>query len=180
MTENIKITEEVVINHIYTIRGQKVMLDSDLADLYEVETKVLNQAVNRNIDRFPVDFMFELTEEEWSNLKSQFVTSSWGGRRKLPKVFSEHGVLMLSSVLNSNRAIQINIQIVRIFTRLRHVVNGHLELKLEIEKIKTELHNQGKNMEIVFAYLDELSKKIDYPERESARKRIGYKPDFDQ
>src|SRR5690349_13363716 len=109
--------DEHLTNKIHFLRGQNVMLDSDLAELYEVETKVLNQAVNRHPDRFPPDFMFQLSDEEWSNLRSQIVTSSLGGRRYAPKVFTEHGVLMLSSVLNSPKAIQVNIQIVRIFTR---------------------------------------------------------------
>lgn len=154
------------------------MLDHDLAELYEVETKVLNQAVNRNIDRFPEDFMFELTETEWANLKSQIVTSSWGGRRKLPKVFSEHGVLMLSSVLNSKRAIQVNIQIVRIFARLRLIATNNNEMRLDIEKIKKELSNHGKNLEVIFTYLDELAEYIAPKHSEpKVRKRLGFKPD---
>ncbi|WP_246862659.1 ORF6N domain-containing protein [Pedobacter sp. KBS0701] len=111
------IPDNIVVNKIYELRGLKVMLDSDLAELYGVETKRLNEQVGRNSDRFPEDFMFQLTDEEWLNLKSQFATSSWGGRRKLPFVFTEHGILMLSSVLNSKQAIQVNIQIVRIFSR---------------------------------------------------------------
>lgn len=147
--------DKTVTDKIYIIRDQRVMLDSDIAELYGVETRILNQAVNRNLQRFPVDFMFELTNDEWSALISQIEISKKGrgGRRKMPYVFTEHGVLMLSSILNREEAIQINIQIVRIFTRLRHVVNSHLEFKLEIENIKTELNNQGKNMEIVFFLL---------------------------
>jgi len=103
---------------ILLIRGQKIMLDKDLAELYGVETKVLIQAVKRNIERFPEDFMFQLTKEEFEILRSQFVTSSWGGRRYLPYAFTEHGILMLSSVLNSERAILVNIQIMRTFTPL--------------------------------------------------------------
>ena len=181
MIEKILVTDRSVTDKIYIIRDQRVMLDSDIAQLYGVETRILNQAVNRNLQRFPVDFMFELTNDEWSSLISQIEISKKGrgGRRKVPYVFTEHGILMLSSVLNSEIAIQINIQIVRIFTRLRHVISGNLELKLEIEKIKTELTNYGKNMEIVFTYLDELSKKIDHPEKENKRRRIGYKPDVD-
>lgn len=99
------IPDEVVISKIYLFRDAKVMLDSDLAELYEIETKVLNPQIKRNLDRFPEDFMFQLTELEFENLKSQIVTSSWGGRKKLPNVFTEHGVLMLSSVLNSKKAI---------------------------------------------------------------------------
>jgi hypothetical protein len=136
MEEISKITDVVLADHIYRIRGQNVMLDSALAEFYQVQTKVLNQAVNRNITRFPPDFMFELTAEECSNLRSQIVTSSWGGRRYLPKVFTEHGVLMLSSVLNSEKAIQVNIQIVRIFSRLRQMINENTEIKLMSKRLK--------------------------------------------
>lgn len=166
------LADETVVNNIYEIRGQKVMLDSDLAALYGVPTKRINEQVNRNADRFPDDFMFQLSEKEWQNLKSQFATSSWGGRRKLPYAFTEHGVLMLSSVLNSPQAIQVNIQIVRIFTRLRKLLDSHNELKLEIADIKQHLHNHDKNIELVFTYLDELVQKKAQP-----RKRIGYKSD---
>jgi len=150
------------------------MLDSDLAELYGVETKVLNQAISRNIERFPSDFMFQLDQQEWSNLKSQIVTSSWGGRRKMPKALTEQGVAMLSSVLNGSRAINVNIQIIRIFTRIRQMLMDNTKLRLEIEKIKTKLDNQGNNMELVFRYLDEL---IEKKSESKPRKRIGYKPD---
>jgi hypothetical protein len=112
---------EVITNKIYLIRGQKVMLDRDLAELYGVETRVLKQAVKRNITRFPVDFMFELSRAEFNNLRSQIVISSWGGIRYRPMAFTEQGVAMLSSVLNSNRAIQVNIKIMRACTKLRHL-----------------------------------------------------------
>ena len=148
------------------------MLDSDLAELYGVETKVLNQAVKRNTDRFPEDFMFQLTENEWQNLKSQIVTSSWGGRRKLPFVFSEHGVLMLSSVLSSQQAIQVNIQIVRIFSRLRALLSDRNEFKLEMVDVKRRLTNQDKNIETIFSYIDELTERKAQP-----RRRLGYMPD---
>jgi hypothetical protein len=174
MPEKLIIPDEIIINKIFYIRDQKVMLDSDLAGLYGVETRVLNQAINRNIDRFPSDFMFQLSDREWANLKSQFVISSWGGRRTLPFVFTEHGVLMLSSVLNSKQAIQVNIQVMRIFTRIRQMFMDNTELRLEIEKIKNKLDNQDKNMEVVFRYLDELLEKKEDPK---PRKRIGYKSD---
>ena len=150
------------------------MLDRDLAELYGVETRTLNQAIKRNIKRFPEDFMFQLTKEEWSYLISQIVTSkkSRGGTRKLPFAFTEHGVLMLSSVLNSQQAIQVNIQIVRIFTRLRQWLTENGEMKYEIEDIKRKLNNQDKNIELVFSYLDKLMEKKIEP-----RKRIGFKPD---
>ena len=163
---------EIIERKIYIIRGQKVMIDSDLAELYGVETRRLNEQVKRNIKRFPDDFMFQLTEIEFENLKSQFATSSWGGRRKLPYVFTEHGVLMLSSVLNSNRAIQVNIQIMRIFTKMRQALTDTLNLKLEIEAIKKKLTNHDKNIELVFSYLDELIKKQENPK---PRKKIGFK-----
>src|SRR3990167_8055506 len=113
------IPSERILNGILFIRGKKVMLDKDLAHLYQVETRVLIQAVKRNMERFPNDFMFQLTKEEFENLISQFVTSSHGGTRKLPYAFTEQGVAMLSSVLNSKRAILVNIQIIRTFTKLR-------------------------------------------------------------
>ena len=172
MSEKLIIPDEVVISKIYYIRDQKVMLDSDLAELYEVETRVLNQQVKRNLDRFPEDFMFQLTELEWATLKSQNATSSWGGRRSEPYVFTEHGVLMLSSALNSKKAIAVNIQIMRIFTKLREMLTDNLSLKLDIEEIKKKLSNHSKNIELVFNYLDELIEKKD---NEKPRPKIGYK-----
>ncbi|KDN55275.1 DNA-binding protein [Flavobacterium seoulense] len=148
------------------------MLDRDLASLYGIETKVLNQAVKRNISRFPEDFMFQLTETEFQNLKSQIVTSSWGGTRKLPSVFTEHGILMLSSVLNSEKAIQTNIQIMRIFAKVRQMLLDTTEIKLDIVQIQKKLENQGKNIELVFSYLDELTNK---KEEQKPRTKIGYK-----
>ena len=170
------ISEDIVLNKIYEIRNFKVMLDSDLAELYSVETKVLNQALKRNLERFPDDFMFKLTEAEWESLRSQFVTSnkSRGGRTYLPNVFTEHGVLMLSSVLNSNQAIQVNIQIVRIFSRLRNLLNEQSELKLEISEIKERLNHHDKNITTVFKYVDEL---IQHKNNPVKRRRIGFKPD---
>ena len=171
-TEISLIPEDVVINKIYFIRNQKVMLDRDLAELYSVETKRLNEQVKRNLSRFPEDFMFQLSEIEFQNLKSQFATSSWGGIRKLPYVFTEHGVLMLSSVLNSEKAIQTNIQIMRIFTKIRQMLAETTELRLDVETIKKKIENQGKNIELVFQYLDEL---IEKKETKTEREKIGYK-----
>lgn len=161
MSDKLTIPDEVVISKIYYIRDQKVMLDSDLSELYEVETRVLNQQVKRNIDRFPDDFMFQLTEVEWETLKSQNTASSWEGRRKPPYVFTRHGVLMLSSVLNSKKAIAVNIQIMRIFTKLREMLTDNLSIELDIEEIKKKLSNHSKNIELVFNYLDELIEKKD-------------------
>jgi hypothetical protein len=126
----VAIPDEVVMNKIYVIRSHKVMLDKDLAELYNVETKQLKRAV-RNADRFPDDFMFELSIEEFDNLRSQIDTSSWGGTRYAPMAFTEQGVAMLSSVLNSDRAIKVNIQIIRIFTRMRQMLLTHKDLLLK-------------------------------------------------
>lgn len=170
------IPDEIVMNQIYYLRGQKVMLDRDLAKLYNVQTKVLKQSVKRNIARFPEDFMFEMTDTEFKIWRSQFVTSKSDqqGLRYCPFCFTEQGVAMLSSILNNERAINVNIQIIRIFTRLRQMLVDHTDLRLEIEKIKSKLDNQDKNMEVIFRYFDELTK----PKIEPApRKRIGYKSD---
>ena len=172
MTINSLLSEETIANKIYFIRNQKVMLDRDLAILYGIETKLLNQAVKRNMSRFPEDFMFQLTEIEFQNLKSQIVTSSWGGTRKLPYAFTEHGVLMLSSVLKSDKAIQVNIQIMRIFTKVRQMLLDTTELKIDILQIQKKLENHDKNIELVFSYLDELTEK---KENEPPRPTIGYK-----
>lgn len=175
MSKTIIVSEEIIINKIYLVRGHKAMLDRDLAEMYGVETRVLNQAIKRNEKRFPADFMFQMTSEELSDWKSQNVISNKEkmGLRKPPNVFTEQGVAMLSSVLNSETAIEVNIQIIRTFTRIRQMLSEHTELRLEVEKIKKKLDNQDKNMEVVFQYLDELLEKKDQPKPE--RKSIGYK-----
>lgn len=137
------------------------MLDEDLAELYDVETRRLNEQVKRNINRFPEDFMFQLTKAEFEVLIFQTGTSSWGGRRKLPYAFTEQGVAMLSGVLNSERAIKVNIQIMRVFTKVREILMDNLSIRLEIEEIRKKLTNQDKNIELVFSYLDELIEKHD-------------------
>ncbi|HTD41297.1 MAG TPA: ORF6N domain-containing protein [Mucilaginibacter sp.] len=175
MSKSIIITEETVINKIYIIRGKKVMIDRDLAEMYGIETRLLNQAVKRNEKRFPDDFMFQLTSQELEEWKSQNVMSNREkmGLRKLPNVFTEQGVAMLSSVLNSEIAIEVNIQIIRIFTHIREILTDHTELRLEIEKIKHKLDNHDKNIELVFQYLDELLEKQEKPN--PPRNPIGYK-----
>jgi cell division protein FtsL len=173
MREEIIVTDEIISSKIYIIRQQKVMLDKDLAELYNVETKQLKRQVRRNIERFPEDFMFELTQLEYEVLRSQFGTLKRGEHAKyLPMAFTEQGVAMLSSVLNSPTAIKVNIQIIRVFTKIREVLTDTLSLKLEIEEIKKKLSNQSKNIELVFNYLDEL---IDKKENSVPRKEIGYK-----
>lgn len=170
MAKSIALTDEVIISKIYLIRGHKVMLDVDLAELYQVETRRLNEQVKRNIDRFPNDFMFQLTEKEWENLKSQIATSSWGGRRKKSYVFTEHGVLMLSSVLNSDRAIQVNIQIMRIYGKLRSMIMDHKDILLKLEGLEGKVDKHDENFKVVFDYLRELLN----PKVEPVRK-IGFK-----
>ena len=174
--QEISIPDELVMNKIYVIRNQKVMLDKDLAELYGVETKVLKQSVKRNLKRFPGDFMFELTKNEFENLRSQIVTSSRGGDRYLPMVFSEQGVAMLSSVLKSDKAISVNIQIMRIFTKIRQALMDNTELRLALEEIRAKTVNNTKNIELVFQYLDELLKKKEEPEPVPVKpmKKIGY------
>lgn len=169
---SVLIPDEIIRNKIYLIREVKVMLDKDLSELYGVSTGNLNKAVKRNIKRFPDDFMFQLNDEEFEILKFQFGISSWGGTRSFPYAFTEQGVAMLSGILNSDRAISVNIQIMRIFTKIRVMLTDTLSLKLEIEEIKKKLQNQDKNIELVFSYLDEL---IIKQEDLSPRKRIGFK-----
>ena len=175
MSKLLSIPDEIITNKIYLIRGQKVMLDRDLAELYSVETKQLKRQVRRNIDRFPEDFMFELTKEEFKNWRCQFGTSNSSdkmGLRYSPMVFTEHGVVMLSSVLSSPTAIKVNIQIIRVFTKMREMLTDNLKIKLEIEEIKKKLSNQNKNIELVFNYLDEL---VEKRENQKPRRKIGYK-----
>lgn len=173
--ENQIIPDEIIMNKIYYIRGQKVMLDKDLAELYGTETKKLKQQVNRNLNRFPKHYMFELSKQENELLRSQNATLKKGEHSKyLPFVFTEHGILMLSNVLKSESAVQVSIRIIDVFVRLREAYTDQTEIWLAIEKIKSKLDNQDKNMEIIFRYLDEL---IDKKEEFKQRKRIGYKPD---
>lgn len=144
---------ERITQSILLIRGQKVMLDSDLAELYAVETRALTQAVKRNIDRFPEDFMFQLSKQEFGYLRSHFVTSSWGGRRYPPYAFSEQGVAMLSSVLRGKRAVQVNIEIMRAFVRLRRMLSGHADLARKFDALEKKYDAQFK---VVFDAIREL------------------------
>ncbi|MEK7332993.1 MAG: ORF6N domain-containing protein [Nitrospirota bacterium] len=169
---------EMIERKIYLIRGHKVMLDSDLAKLYEVPTRRLNEQVKRNISRFPADFMFQLTDEEADNLRSQIATSSsaHGGRRYLPFVFTEQGVAMLSSVLNSERAVQVNIAIMRAFVKLRELMATHKDLARKLEEMEKKYDTQFK---VVFDAIRQLmtppetkKRKIGFEVRES-RARYG-------
>jgi hypothetical protein len=165
------VPEGVLISKIFHIRGHNVMLDEDLADLYVVETKQLKRQVRRNIDRFPDDFMFELTVEEFENLRSQFGTSSWGGVRYMPMAFTEQGVAMLSSVLNSARAIKVNIQIIRVFTRMREMLLNYKDLFIKLEQLERKVEGHDEEIKIVFAYLKKL---LPTPEQID-RRRIGFR-----
>ncbi len=169
---NVLEPDEIIINKIYLIRGQKVMLDRDLAVLFSVKAIRLREQVKRNPDKFPEHFMFQLTESEVDFMVSQNAIPSkqhLGG--SLPFVFSEYGVLQLANILKSNSAVQMSIKIIEIFVRLRQMLTDTLELKPEIEEIKKKLQNQDKNIELVFDYLDELINKQANP---VPRNSIGY------
>ena len=165
-TKEALIPQETIESKIFSIRGKRVMLDRDLAILYGVETKYLKQQVNRNIERFPDDFMFQLTREEFNNLRSQIATSSWGGARYLPYAFTEQGVAMLSSVLKSKRAIQVNIQIMRAFIKLKEMLLTHKVLKQRVEEMEKKYDYQFK---IVF---DAIKQLLEPPAKPKAK--IGF------
>ena len=160
------VSEKRIEESILLIRGQKVILDKDLAVLYDVETRILNQAVTRNIKRFPGDFMFRLTRQELRDLRARIVTSSWGGSRYLPRAFTEQGVAMLSSVLNSERAIQVNIEIIRAFVRLRQILSTHLELASKLEELEKKY---DKRFRIIFDAIRQLM-----AQPTPKRRRIGF------
>lgn len=169
----LQITPQKIQKMIYIIRGQKVMLDSDLAELYGVKTKRLNEQVRRNIDRFPSDFMFLLTKKEYDVLKTQFATSKKGrgGKQKLPLVFTENGVAMLSGILKSKRAVQVNIAIMRIFTKLRSFLLLEKDLVHRVDQLERGTNQMFK---IVFERLDDIDEKIT-PKLAPNRRKIGFK-----
>ena len=166
------VAEQKILNKIYAIRGEKVMLDQDLAEMYGVETKQLKRQVKRNIERFPKDFMFELTAKEFENLRSQIGTSSWGGTRYMPMAFTEQGVAMLSSVLNSKTAIEVNIRIIRVFTKMREFALTHKEILLQLAKLEKEVKGNSKDIENIFTVLKELIEKNSKP---LPKNKIGFK-----
>ena len=192
-------SEDLVIvqNLIYEIRGQKVMLDADLARLYQVETKVLNQAVRRNIKRFPEDFMFQLDNKEFANLKSQIVTSSWGGRRTPPLAFTEEGIAMLSSVLHSDIAIAANISILRAFVKVREYLLMASTVSAEVKELRAKVdllamqreedlgavndlsEDVRKDIDNLYLAIGELSSRIEEKKREPQRK-IGFQQNIDK
>ena len=171
--------EQKILDKIHIIRGEKVLLDSDLASMYGVETKVFNQSIKRNVKRFPKDFMFQLSEKEFDNLRSQFVTSSWGGRRALPYAFTEQGVAMLSSVLNSDTAIEVNIRIIRVFTKMRQFALTHKDVLAQLARLEKDVMTNARNtekntsdIENIFIVLKELIEKQRSP---PARNKIGFR-----
>lgn len=171
------IPEEVIMSKIYLIRGVKVMLDRDLAKLYDVETRALNQAVRRNEKRFPEDFMFQMSNEEMEVWKSQIVISNSEkmGLRKTPLVFTEQGVAMLSSVLKSDRAIMVNIQIIRVFTKIRHLLETHTEIIRKLDELQRNEIEQDKKILLIFEYLKQLEQARQKQEEQQNRKRIGFR-----
>lgn len=170
MKKKLLLPDEVVINKIYLIRGQRVMLDRDLADLYNVLTSNLNKAAGRNLKRFPADFMFQLGRKEFKNLIFQNGTSSWGGTRKMPYAFTEQGVAMLSSILNSERAILVNIHIIRVFTRMRQMLLTNKDVLLKLERLEKKVGKQDNDILSIFEYLKEL-----FISKAEPIRRIGFK-----
>jgi hypothetical protein len=177
MDNKISIPDEIIMSKIYLIRGMKVMLDRDLADLYGIDTKVLKQTVRRNIKRFPSDFMFEMSTEEFRGWRSQFVTSNTDkmGLRYPPFCFSEYGVLMLSSVLNSEIAININIQIIRIFSKMREMMLTHKNILQRLDQMQQKLGEHDKNILLIFKYIKQLEQKRQHTVDQNNRKKIGFK-----
>jgi hypothetical protein len=156
---------------IYTIRGHKVMLDTDLATIYGVETKILNRAVMRNIERFPERFMFQLTRKEWADLRCQFGTSRWGGRRYRPRVFTEHGAVMLASVLNSRVAVVASVQVVEAFIRMRKMLIAVEELAQKLDRLERKMVKHDRSFAVVFQAIRDLMQ----PSSQGTRERIGFK-----
>jgi len=167
---------EKIINKIYVIRGKKVMIDRDLAELYGVETRVLNQAVRRNAKRFPEDFMFQTDQEEFTNWKSQIVISNKEkmGLRRPPFVFTEQGVAMLSSVLNSNTAIMVNIQIIRVFTKMREMLEKHDEILKKLDQLERKGIEHDEKLMLVFEYIKQFEETKQLELEQKNRRRVGF------
>ncbi|MFC1730385.1 ORF6N domain-containing protein [candidate division KSB1 bacterium] len=163
------VPQQIIEQKIFLIRSQKVMIDSDLAELYGVKTKVMLQAVKRNSDRFPEDFMIQLSKEEYDNLRSQFVTSKHGGRRYMPYVFTEQGVAMLSSVLKSDRAIQVNIAIMRAFVKIREMLSTHKKLAVKLHELEQRLEKHDEEIHTVFEAIRQLMAPSEKP-----KKKMGF------
>ena len=177
-TTSITVPYERVVGNIYLLRNQKIMIDRDLSVLYGIETKRLKEAVKRNAARFPADFMFEMNAREFKNWRTQIATSNSDkmGLRYAPYCFTEQGVAMLSSVLNSERAILVNLEIIRAFTRIRKVITENTALRRAIEKLEEKSENHSKNIELVFSYIEELQSKVNTRKIKTlAKTKVGYK-----
>jgi len=174
MSKKPQIPTEHIQSKVHLIRGDKVLLDRDLAEMYGVETRVLKQAVRRNSDRFPKDFMFELSDEEFQILRSQFGTSSWGGTRYAPMAFTEQGVAMLSSVLKSKQAVEVNIQIMRVFVKMRKWSENYAELLSKIEDLEAHNDDQDQAIANIYDLLTQLIK-----QEETEKPPIGFKTETD-
>ena len=161
---------EIVVSKIVVLRGQRVMFAPDLAELYGVETRVLMQAVKRNLVRFPLDFMFQLTDQELTILRSQFVISSWGGTRYMPYAFTEQGVAMLSSVLRSPRAVAVNIEIMRAFVRMRALIDTNRELAKKLAALEAKTDKHDKQFKVVFQAIYDLMDDAD----KKPKRKIGF------
>lgn len=172
MSKQLSIPDEIIINKIYLIRGEKVMIDRELAELYGVETKYLKRQVKRNLKRFPNDFMFELTEKEFKEWRSQFVTSSEDkkGLRYAPYAFTEDGVGQLSTVLNSERAITVNLQIIRLFNKMRKMLLTHKDILLKLEQLEKQVVQNSTDVQMIFSAMKQLLNPPHLP-----RRRIGFK-----
>ena len=166
------VEEEKIMNKIHVIRNHKVMLDFDLAEMYGVETKRLNEQLKRNLKRFPKDFMFTLSEKETQHFRSQNATSSWGGNRRKPNAFTEQGVAMLSSILNSETAIEVNISIIRVFTKLRSFTLTQKDILIQLVKLEKEVKGNSIDIENIFLVLKKLIEKDVNPVK---RNKIGFK-----
>ncbi|MBU0488922.1 MAG: ORF6N domain-containing protein [Bacteroidetes bacterium] len=173
----LSVPDEVILNKIYVIRGKRVMIDRDLAELYGVETRTLNQAVRRNTKRFPDDFMFQMTPKEFQEWKSQIVISNSQrmGLRKAPLVFTEQGVAMLSSVLNSDSAISVNIQIIRVFTRMRETFAVHKDIVERLNMLERKGVESENQMLLILEYLKQFEQLKQQQLEQENRKEIGYK-----
>lgn len=167
------LTPRALAGRILSVRGQRVILDSDLSDLYEVETKRLNEQVKRNAARFPSDFMFRLTPEEAGNLKSQIATSSWGGRRKPPLVFTEHGAVMAASVLNSDRAVEMSVYVVRAFVELRDLLSSHKVLAQKLDQLERRVAHHDNSLDQI---IDTIRALMAQPQ--PAKRPIGFTADM--
>ena len=177
MKKGTLLPDELIINKIILLRDQKVLVDRDLAELYDVDTRTLNQAVKRNLKRFPEDFMFQMTKEEFEIWRSQIVITNNDkmGLRRPPYVFTEQGVAMLSSVLNSDRAILVNIQIMRVFTKMRALLESHKEILRKLESLEKKDIEQEDKILLIFEYLKQLEQAKQEETQFRERKRIGFK-----